>query len=599
MVPETVAGADHNWAERMTMTTTNVEILRQGWLDAASALAPGLETLPELLENGLEAAVLDERLDEQSLLRVVTDVTSSAADSLPAEELYFLTRRLQRAVYEYLLSLDALPEPPPRRDSGNGHAVEDNTLIGAEEVAALGRSTPKAAAPAKPAAEVAPEPAAEAAPEPAAEAVPEPAPEAGPEPSAEAAPEPKAASQPETAVEARTEPDVVAETRPAPEARQTPEPKPAPSETVPASPAEPVVAAAPAVAAETKVEPLAHPEPAHTEAAEPAVSERAVPSPEHPTRPAFTLFRRTGASASRTAQPATELNGHEHAERHGATESATAPLNGSGAAQSDSEVAEGEPFVAPRDGFHLSDLADFAVVERESESATAEMAPLQEFAAEIAAEPAEPAAEPTEPTAEPAATTTSADPVDAGAATAESEAAPRRGWRLRDDETEQGQDTNPTAITDDSRFETDPEVVEARLEINDRLRRRRCDEAAALLQRLANDVGGRALADLALDAGDRCRALGKGNAALSCYLAASRADPVHETPLLRLADICIDDHDIDLAVSYLERVTRLRRLRNDDKGALKLYRKIVTIAPYRDDILAMLMRAQANGRFDE
>ena len=79
----------------------------------------------------------------------------------------------------------------------------------------------------------------------------------------------------------------------------------------------------------------------------------------------------------------------------------------------------------------------------------------------------------------------------------------------------------------------------------------------------------------------------------------AHADPVHETPLLRLADICIDDHDIDLAVSYLERVTRLRRLRNDDKGALKLYRKIVTIAPYRDDILAMLMRAQANGRFDE
>jgi tetratricopeptide (TPR) repeat protein len=174
-----------------------------------------------------------------------------------------------------------------------------------------------------------------------------------------------------------------------------------------------------------------------------------------------------------------------------------------------------------------------------------------------------------------------------------------RGWRLRDDDADQAHDLNADTDTEDSRFETDPEVVEARLEINDRLRRRRCDEAAALLQRLANDVGGRALAELALDAGDRCRALGKGNAALSCYLAASRADPVHETPLLRLADICIDDHDIDLAVSYLERVTRLRRLRNDDKGALKLYRKIVTIAPYRDDILAMLMRAQANGRFDE
>src|ERR1700674_4683557 len=103
----------------MTMTTTNVEILRQGWLDAASALAPGLETLPEALESGLDAAVVDERLDEQSLLRVVTEVTSTAADSLPADELYFLSRRLQRAVYEYLLSLDALPESP-RRDGANG-----------------------------------------------------------------------------------------------------------------------------------------------------------------------------------------------------------------------------------------------------------------------------------------------------------------------------------------------------------------------------------------------------------------------------------------------------------------------------------------------
>ena len=219
----------------------------------------------------------------------------------------------------------------------------------------------------------------------------------------------------------------------------------------------------------------------------------------------------------------------------------------------------------------------------------AEVEPVAEAEAEIADEPA-PVAE-----AAPA-------PVDT-AATPSTEEAPNgaaaRGWRLRDDDADQAQDASADRSAEDDRFETDPEVVEARLEINDRLRRKRCDEAAALLQRLANDVGGRALAELARDAGDRCRALGKGNAALSCYLAASRADPVHETPLLRLADICIDDHDIDLAVSYLERVTRLRRLRNDDKGALKLYRKIVTIAPYRDDILAMLMRAQANGRFDE
>src|SRR6202166_3085452 len=139
MVPESRAGADHNWPQRMTMTTTNVEILRQGWLDAASALAPGLDTLPEALERSLEAAVVDERLDEQSLLKMVGEVTADAADSLPTDELYFLTRRLQRAVYEYLLSLDALPEPPPRRDGANGHAAHDTTLIGAEEIAALGR----------------------------------------------------------------------------------------------------------------------------------------------------------------------------------------------------------------------------------------------------------------------------------------------------------------------------------------------------------------------------------------------------------------------------------------------------------------------------
>jgi len=569
----------------MTMTTTNVEILRQGWLDAASALAPGLETLPELLENGLEAAVMDERLDEQSLLRVVTDVTSAAADSLPAEELYFLTRRLQRAVYEYLLSLDALPEPPPRRESSNGHAVADNTLIGAEEVAALGRSSaPKnGATPAQPAVDKAQEPVAKKAPEP-----------SEPTPSTEAAVEelpkpesPKAEAAADVAAAVAAEPVLAAE--PAVAAEPVIAAEPVDEHEAVADPvaqhdavAEPIAVAEPALA------PAAEPELDSAAPADPEVSHHPAPAPDHPTRPAFTLFRRTGA-APRTAQPAVESNGHEPAEPAEAAPAQDAPhLNGATAAHADTEIAEGEPFVAPRDGFHLSDLADFAVVERDAESpAPVEIEPLQEI-------PAEPAVDPG--TVSPA---TAADSAPADADTAATAPTPRRGWRLRDDDTEQGQDTNPTAITDDSRFETDPEVVEARLEINDRLRRRRCDEAAALLQRLANDVGGRALADLALDAGDRCRALGKGNAALSCYLAASRADPVHETPLLRLADICIDDHDIDLAVSYLERVTRLRRLRNDDKGALKLYRKIVTIAPYRDDILAMLMRAQANGRFDE
>jgi hypothetical protein len=560
----------------MTMTTTNVEILRQGWLDAASALAPGLQSLPEFLEHGLEAAVIDERLDEQSLLRVVTEVTSAAADALPAEELYFLTRRLQRAVYEYLLSLDALPEPPPRRD-GNGHGPADTTLIGAEEVAALGRNghVKTVAEPVRPVVMA----------------------EASPELEAEA--EVQAAATLSSPLE-----DAFADILDRGVRETEPDPK-ADHQVV----AEHTAVAEPVLADAQNVEEVA-PEP--------------TPAPEPSARPAFTLFRRTGAAASKSTEPTPGSdgtapvepvpatgNGHAPAAPNGTVEvkpgvpaasngtpaakpAAPAP-NGRTAPTVDTPAEDAESFVAPKSGFHLSDLADFAVVERAAPEPAATAAPTE------MAKPAEPVKDAPEPDVRPKAAAETAAvlaPVPHATPDAPGGAA-ARGWRLRDDDTDQGTDAGSETSAEDDRFETDPEVVEARLEINDRLRRRRCDEAAALLQRLSNDVGGRALAELALDAGDRCRALGKGNAALSCYLAASRADPVHETPLLRLADICIDDHDIDLAVSYLERVTRLRRLRNDDKGALKLYRKIVTIAPYRDDILAMLMRAQANGRFDE
>jgi hypothetical protein len=517
----------------MTMTTTNVEILRQGWLDAASALAPGLDTLPEVLEHGLEAAVIDERLDEQSLLRVVSEVTAAAADSLPAEELYFLTRRLQRAVYEYLLSLDALPEPPPRRDGSNGHAETDASLIGAEEVAALGRNGHvKTVAQAAPTAPTTPE----------TDAEPGVFPDAHFDPAAAAA----AADRVEAGLaelDAQLSPD------------EPPD-------------SDPVLTTEPEIESGAATEP------------EPA------PSAEPATRPAFTLFRRTGAGAAKTDKAAPEANGHA------AAEPATPGPNGSATSHPDAVGEDAESFVKPKDGFHLSDLADFAVVQRSAAAAPADAeSPPIEAAETDGVEIAE--------SPESVAPEQELEAIPAPAVPDSPNGAAARGWRLRDDDADQAHELSSDTESEDSRFETDPEVVEARLEINDRLRRRRCDEAAALLQRLANDVGGRALAELALDAGDRCRALGKGNAALSCYLAASRADPVHETPLLRLADICIDDHDIDLAVSYLERVTRLRRLRNDDKGALKLYRKIVTIAPYRDDILAMLMRAQANGRFDE
>jgi hypothetical protein len=232
--------------------------------------------------------------------------------------------------------------------------------------------------------------------------------------------------------------------------------------------------------------------------------------------------------------------------------------------------------VAPRDGFHLTDFTDF-VAPTDTTAAPAPEVPI----------PPIPAAEP-----DVAATRSTRWHIRSSAGqhreTDSALEADELAELLDQDEWEQRR-----------AFDLDPAISDARNDINDRLRRRRCDEAASMVQRLSSEVGGRLVAELALDAGDRCRALGKGNAALSCYIGASRADPVFEAPLLRLADVCLDDRDIDLAVTYLDRVARLHRMRGDTRGALRLYRKIATIAPYRDDILATLMRANSTGQFED
>lgn len=229
--------------------------------------------------------------------------------------------------------------------------------------------------------------------------------------------------------------------------------------------------------------------------------------------------------------------------------------------------------VQPRDGFHLTEFADFV-----------------RPAAQAAPQPTTEAPEEAAPAVD----------GDGGKAL--------KGWHVRSSRRPNSGDTADLDIDDgldeddwEERrlIDSDPAVAEAHGDVNDLLRRRKCDEAASLLQKLAADHGSRSVAELALDAGDRCRALGKGNAALSCYIAASRADPSLEGPLMRLADVCLDDRDIDLAVTYLERVAKLHRQRGDNRGALRLYRKIATIAPYRDDILATLMRANTTGQFED
>jgi hypothetical protein len=92
--------------------------------------------------------------------------------------------------------------------------------------------------------------------------------------------------------------------------------------------------------------------------------------------------------------------------------------------------------------------------------------------------------------------------------------------------------------------------------------------------------------------------VGQTRAATNCFLAAWRADPIYEAPLWRLADVCLSDREVSLAVGYLERVAALMRARGDDDGALNVYRKIVTIAPERRDIRDIIRLAQTTGRLE-
>ncbi|HEY2702103.1 MAG TPA: hypothetical protein VGL20_00280 [Candidatus Dormibacteraeota bacterium] len=143
-----------------------------------------------------------------------------------------------------------------------------------------------------------------------------------------------------------------------------------------------------------------------------------------------------------------------------------------------------------------------------------------------------------------------------------------------------------------------PDVATARELVEEQLRRKRGSEAAALLQRVAAELPGRETADLALDSGDRCLALGQNRSATNCYLAGWRADPVYEAPLWRLADVCLADREVALATGYLERIAELLRSRGDDAGAVAVYRKIVAVAPEREDIRRLVRLAQTTGRLE-
>lgn len=616
----------------MTLALTNIDLLHRGWEDAVSEITAHLPEVRATMETEYAALLHESRIDEQALLAAVREVAAVAAKAAGADKARLLSRSMHRSVYEYLLSLDALtPEETAGETLDGGVAPDPSRLIGMEEVAeiegrqaAIRAEEEAAAAAIAAAAELAAE--REAAEKAEAERAAAEEREAAERAAAEHAAAEQAAAEraaahraaavraaAERAAAERAAADRAAQERALAEAeaQRIAAEERAAVQTAPNASLEDVPGVDPVDAGDAEQEPAGEvsggfyrprfklfrrgstdggeadagagengadsrspswwrgPE-APPVRLEPEVEPETAPdepmTPAAQTEPAAHPAAATHAEAAAPAEAAT------HAEAAETTEPAASPAPAeprATVARPDSGFA-----VQPRDGFHLTEFADFV-------RPTAQAAPQPAIDA-----PEEPAT----------------------AADGNSDGAKARGWHIRSSRRpNSGEAEEPEAdeALDEDEWEerrlidSDPKVVQAHGDVNDLLRRRKCDEAASLLQKLSADGGSRWVAELALDAGDRCRALGKGNAALSCYIAASRADPSLEGPLMRLADVCLDDRDIDLAVTYLERVAKLHRQRGDNRGALRLYRKIATIAPYRDDILATLMRANTTGQFED
>jgi len=588
------------------MSYDTIGMIRRGWQDGAATVGPHVPGLADLLETRLAEAVRTNRLDETSLLSIVDAAVQLAADQGAVDIAPALSKRLRRHVYEYLLSLDAAIDttPDPFARQFPRAAEAGGPLIGAEEVAAASRAPrieavdsiassngggphwlPPASAAAEPAS-----PAAE---------------EEPPEYAEFEEPEPQ---QPEPQ---QSEP-------------QQPEPQqPEPQQEDPgAEEAEPEPAPVPPQFSFHIGDPddllgdrSAHEDPGF------AAIRPGMPGPflpEDPGRPAVddgpAPRRASFADPSTWPKPVTPT-------LRGVRE----PLP-EDVARFEQPRMDGPPAAHP-DGARFQDVSAWPVAPREEPPPRGGFEDLARWSSPWPApkgpkgpsydlRPAVPPAIPELPGRPPV------DPRGPGRVD-ESWRGPTGSWlpdsptlspelvapeiapswsERRSEAVELHLAPHPDAdtvhplLTPSDVPESD--LMALREAIDQRLRKKRCDDVAAVLQQAAQELGGEAVAELALDAGDRCRTLGKRNAALNCYLAASRADPVYEPPLARLADICIDDQDIDLAVSYLERIARLTRLRGDTRGALRIYRKIATIAPYRDDVLEMLMRAQTTGRID-
>jgi hypothetical protein len=618
-------------------TNAAADVLRHGWQEAAHSFAADVPEVADLLLTRVELAIATGRLDEGHLLETVAEVEAITlrAGSGSGEA---LARRLRRTVYEYLLALDAVRPVETSVASVDARPpASGGAMVGAEEVAALGNAAAEGAAPAEDAERAVDADSASAAAEDGdgeeavttegrgprrrfalrrrqardtaggssgpADAEPdggealESAGLLGPEDDDGAAPDWQFSAADSVAAPELIEPDEAE-----PDAAEPDQAERAATDQ-PAGDADAATADADADAASALASAVSDAE--ATAAAEGAPgSDPEQPEHPDPSMPAFVAPRAgfhivddgdRSSEAPEPDQPPVQMPVFSSDEPVLDDTAAAPPAAEAAQPASDAEFVTWQPSI--EDGGLLVEEAEVDLVaEAEPEPAPAAPVPAE---AQLPA-PFDPPDAPFDVASEAAAMAADQDEPEGGEDTDDDGG--DRGWRVRDHRQagrrRGGGSTAPAPEIEDDPFGTNPKLADKRRRIEERLRRKRCDEAAALLQALAQETGGRAVADLAMNAGDRCRALGKSNAALNCYLAASRSDPVYELPLSRLADVCIDSQDTELAVSYLERIARLYRYRGDDKDALRVYRRIATIAPYREDVLTLLMNAQRSGRLD-
>ncbi|MGA8015926.1 MAG: hypothetical protein WCB85_08425 [Candidatus Dormiibacterota bacterium] len=562
------------------MTIDTLGMIRRGWQDGAATVAPQVPGLADLLEKRLGEAVRLGTLDESSLLAIVDAATQLAANAGAVDIAPALSKRLRRHVYEYLLSLDATGDDrtastAPERSESNEASLRN----GSDELAALGRH--QLAQPPYP---------------------------FEPEAPAQAGSDPQPSTQPGSPPPRFSfhigDPDDLLTSVPRPGERDSSSSAAVPELFVPAD-LQPPGDGGQGARRASFADPSSWPKPIAPQLRGARIPPPAALSDDGPAAaPAPPSGGSTGPGAGLPASeprfqemvwplaaPRDLTTTHHLADGGPSEDGGLTPETLSVPAGAPDQVVQ--PGAAPTQGSATEARSDPSMGEHEARPGPSlEVSRGDQWTALSTPVP--------EPPAMPAPTD---GQLGAGWPNPPSPAAESGpGWALRQPESVElhlapGAGTEPRLSPSDDQV-PEKDLVQLRAGVDEKLRRKRCDDAAALLQQAAQELGGEAVAELALDAGDRCRTLGKRNAALNCYLAASRADPVYEAPLARLADICIDDQDIDLAVSYLERIARLTRLRGDQRGALRIYRKIATIAPYRDDVLEMLMRAQTTGRID-